>query len=230
MRRMVLAVVAASLLGVVGSPALAQDQQGQAAQPGQSGAPGAGAAPAVAGLLETLSTCLGYAGQSALPLLGEAQNYTPTGYGPYGWAPLTQPWGAGPIGPLTAYSPPGVVPAYGPLGPGLTANAIAAFAVPPGGFGFNNPNLNNYANVSTLTSLAALQQGEQGTLYGRYGLAPAYQLASGTWRAAYSTQAASTFAVALALCVHRPPAASGATTSMIPWPGAPGAMMGPSQP
>lgn len=165
-------------------------------------------------LLEGLSNCLEYAGQAALPSLAAAQAFTPNGYGPYGWGPLSQPFGAGPIGPATMYSPPGLVPAYGPLGPGLTAANIAQFAIPSGGFGFNNTNVNNFLNTTTLLGLAGLQQGELGTLYGRYGLAGTYQTAAGTWAAGLSARAGSTLAVALALCLGQPrPQATSTSTS-----------------
>jgi hypothetical protein len=210
MRRIVLAVLAATLVSLPGQAALAQDPQAGTAAAAAAAAGPAGQA-GIAGLLETMSTCLGYAGSQALPALTEARNYTPSGYGPYGWGPLTQPFGAGPIGPMTAYSPPGLVPAYGPLGPGLTANNIAQSVLPPGGFSFQNPNLNAYANASTLTALGALQQGELGTLYGRYGLGAAFQTAGATWHAAYASEAATTLAVLLALCLNQPkPPAAGA--------------------
>jgi hypothetical protein len=214
MRRIVLAVLAATLISLPGHAALAQEPQAGAA-PTAAAATGPAGQAGIAGLLETMSTCLGYAGTQALPALTEARAYTPGGYGPYGWGPLTQPFGAGPIGPMTAYSPPGLVPAYGPLGPGLTANNIAQTVLPPGGFSFQAPNLNAYANASTLTALGALQQGELGTLYGRYGLAAAFQTAGATWHAAYASEAASTLAVLLALCLNqpKPPAAAAMPTA-----------------
>jgi hypothetical protein len=199
MRRFLVALLASTALALPALPASAQTGGGE--------------------LLQGLANCLDYAGQSALPSLAQAQAFTPGGYGPYGWAPLTQPFGAGPIGPATAYSPPGLAPVYGPLGPGLTAMNIAATAIPPGGFGFQNQNVNNYLNAQTLIGLAGLQQGELGTLQGRYGLAAGYQTAGATWATGLSARAGATLAVAMALCLGQsasPPAPAGLVQPMAP--------------
>ncbi len=205
MRRFLVALLASGLLALPALPAHAQIGSGQ--------------------LLEGLSNCLEYAGQSALPSLSQAQMFNPgTPWGPYGWAPpLSQPYGAGPIGPATLYSPPGLVAAYGPLGAGPTAANIAAATIPAGGFGFQNPNVNNYLTTQTLIGLAGLQQGELGTLQGRYGLAAGYQTAAGTWAAGLSGRAAATLAVALSLCLGQS-AAPTTAPSMTPPAMAPGMM------
>ena len=188
MRRLLLAALAGSLLSLPVGQAHAQGGQ-------------------------MISPCIDYAGYSALPSLQQAYQFDPsTGYGGAGWGPLTQPFGAGPIGPMTAYSPPGLVAAYGPLGPGPTAATIAARTIPQGGFGFQNQNVNQFVNTTTALGVAGLQQGELGTMYGRYGLGAGYQTAAGLWTAGLSGRAASTFAILLALCIdHNPPQMPGAT-------------------
>jgi hypothetical protein len=199
MRRFLVALLASSVLALPALPTHAQTGGGE--------------------LLQGLSSCLEYAGQSALPSLAQAQAFSPSGYGPFGWAPLTQPFGAGPIGPATMYSPPGLVAAYGPLGPGPTAANIAAGAIPPAGFGFQNQNVNNYLNAQTLIGLGGLQQGEIGTLQGRYGLAGGYQTAAATWTTGLSARAGATLAVALALCLGQsaaPPVPAVMTPSFAP--------------
>jgi hypothetical protein len=190
---------------------------------------------------EKLTNCLEYAGFSALPSLQRAHMFSPEGgYAPYGWGPLAQPYGAGPIGPLTAYSPPGLIAAYGPLGPGPTAFNLANALIPPGGFGFSNQNLNNVVTTQVALGLAGVQQGELGTLYGRYGLGAAYQIAGGTWALALSGRAASTFAVLLGLCLSQEapqqpspgmaPASQPSSPGMAPAPQLPSPGMAPAQP
>jgi hypothetical protein len=154
-----------------------------------------------------ISPCLDYAGYSALPSLQQAHQFNPsTGYGQYGWDALTIPYGSGPIGRMTAFSPPGLVAAYGPLGPGPTAANIAGTMIPPGGFGFNNASVNNTVNVQTALGLAGLQQGELGNMYGRYAVGTASQITAATWAIGLSSRAASTFAILLGLCLnHNPP-------------------------
>jgi hypothetical protein len=188
MRRLLLAVLASGLLGLPVGQAYAQGGQ-------------------------MISPCIDYAGYSALPSLQQAYMFDPSyGYAPGGWGAMSQPWGAGPIGPMTAFSPPGLVAAYGPFGAGPTAANISAFMVPPGGFGFQNQAVNNFVNTTTALGLAGLQQGELGTLYGRYGLGAGYQTAAGMWTAGLSGRAASTFAILLALCInHNPPQLPGMT-------------------
>jgi hypothetical protein len=188
MRRILTVVLASGLLGLSAGQAHAQGGQ-------------------------MISPCIDYAGYSALPSLQQAYMFDPSyGYASGGWAGLGQPYGAGPIGPLTAFSPPGLIAAYGPLGPGPTAANIAAQTIPPGGFGFNNPSVNNFVNTTTALGLAGLQQGELGTLYARYGTGATYQTAAGMWTAGLSARAASTFAILLALCInHNPPQLPGMT-------------------
>src|SRR5215212_3051595 len=87
--------------------------------------------------------CNTYAAQAALPALTQSYTTNPGG-GPAPWAPLTQPFGAGPIGPATFASPPGLVPVYGPLGPGRTAAAIARAATTPPALGANGTPFQNF--------------------------------------------------------------------------------------
>jgi hypothetical protein len=203
MRRIIVALLASGLLALPAAPTHAQGGGGQ--------------------LIEGLANCLEYAGQSALPSLSMAQQFTPSGVGPYGWAPLTQPFGAGPIGPATMYSPPGLVAAYGPLGPGPTAATIAGLTIPQGGFGFQNQNLNNYLTTQTLLGLGGLQQAELGTLQGRYTLGGIYQTAAATWATGLSARAGSTLAVALALCLGQS-APSASSAAAVPGQAAPSMM------
>src|SRR5215211_8891822 len=134
MRRLLLAVLAGGLLWLPVGQAHAQGGQ-------------------------MISPCIDYAGNAALPSLQQAYMFDPsTGYGPGGWGAMSQPWGAGPIGPMTAFSPPGLIAAYGPFGPGPTAANIARQTIPPGGFGFQNQNVNNFVNTTTALGLAGLQQ------------------------------------------------------------------------
>ena len=150
-----------------------------------------------------LPQCAQYAAQAAMPVLQDAYNWTNYGYaplGPNGWNVLNQPFGAGPYGALAYYGPPGLVAAFGPLGPGPTAQNIAQQFVPPGGFGFQNPNVNNFINFTTAASLAGLQQAELSNLSLRYSNAGIYQTAAATWRAGDAGLAAATLAVLNALC------------------------------
>jgi hypothetical protein len=131
----------------------------------------------------------------ALPSLQQSYAFSPAGYGPFGYAPLTYPFGAGPYGVAAFFGPPGLVPAFGPLGPGLTANWIAQRLLAPAGVNLADP-----ANASTLLALATLQQAELGTLNTRYSNAAYFQTAAATWAGAYATQAAAVFARAKASC------------------------------
>src|SRR4051794_15606901 len=141
MRLLVAGVLALGLVVVPGHSALAQSQG--------------------------LPQCASYAAQAAMPVLQEAYNWTNYGYaplGPNGWNILNQPFGAGPYGAAAYYGPPGQIAAFGPLGPGPTAQTIGQQMVPPGGFGFNNSSVNNFLNFTTAASLAGLQQGELSNL------------------------------------------------------------------
>ncbi len=153
--------------------------------------------------------CVAYALDQAIPLLMESYRFSPAGYGPFGYAPLTYPFGVGPYGVAAFFGGPGVpfgaAPAFGPLGPGLTANLIALGVLAPSGFGLFAP-----ANVGTLISLAALQQAELATLNTRYSNSAYYQTAAATWANSYAAEAAAVFARAQAECRQRlgpPPAA-----------------------
>ena len=152
--------------------------------------------------------CTAWAVQVATPSMQQSYAFTPSGYGPAGYEPLTYPFGVGPTpyGRGAFFGPPGVAPSFGPGGPGFTANAIAAGVLAPSGFNFRDP-----ANTGTLISLAALQQGELGTLNTRYSNSAYYQTASATWAGAYATQAATAFTLAQAACQNQPqPAAPAA--------------------
>jgi hypothetical protein len=150
--------------------------------------------------------CTDYALQVAFPSLQQSYQFSPQGYGPFGYAPLTYPFGVGPYGVGAFFGgrgvPYGSAPAFGPLGPGLTANAIARNVIAPTGTALNDP-----ANFGTLISLAGLQQGELGTLNTRYSNSAYFQTASATWAGAYATQAATAFTLAQAFCQQRQPAA-----------------------
>ena len=146
--------------------------------------------------------CVGYAARSAYPSLVQSYQFSPQGYGPWGYAGLTYPFGAGPFGNAAFFGVPGpggmypMSPSFGPLGPGgITSNVIANQVLQPGGFSIFNP-----ANAGNVIALLGLQQAELGTLNGRYGNAALYQTASATWNSAYATQAASAFTIYQALC------------------------------
>src|SRR3954447_9836518 len=87
--------------------------------------------------------CTDYALQVAYPSLQQSYQFSPQGYGPFGYAPLTYPFGVGPYGVGAFFGGPGVpygsAPAFGPLGPGLTANAISANVIQPTGTPLNTP-------------------------------------------------------------------------------------------
>jgi hypothetical protein len=144
--------------------------------------------------------CAYWAAQNALPALNLAYANTPSGSGPHAWAALGQPFGAGPVGPTTLFSPPGLVPVYGPLGPGNTAAAIAVGAIPPGGWRPSGVPATDFRNTLTLVGLGALQQAELGNLYTRYGLSATYQAAEGFLSQAYSAQAAAAVPILGAMC------------------------------
>ena len=153
--------------------------------------------------------CTEYALKVALPSLQQSYMFSPAGYGPFGSAPLTYPVGVGPYGVAAFFGGPGVpfgaAPAFGPLGPGLTANLIALGVLAPRGFALFDP-----ANAGTLISLAALQQAELATLHTRYSNSAYYQTAAATWANSYAAEAAAVFARAQAECRQRlgpPPSA-----------------------
>jgi hypothetical protein len=178
MRRLVVALVAGALIGLPATPAGAQ----------------------IPGL--SPDACMLGTTQAAEAALSQSLSYSNlSGYGPYGWGPLAQPFGADPIGTGTFFfAPPGAVPTYGPLGPGLTANAIAAFGIPAGGFGFQVPAIANFANRSALGDLASLQQSELGTLYSRLSTGALFQLAGVGWGLGYAAETAATRTILRGLC------------------------------
>ena len=148
--------------------------------------------------------CALYAAQAALPALLQSYQYSPQGYGGMGYAPLTYPFGVGPYGNAAFFGGPGVpfgaAPAFGPLGPGLTANNIFSQVIAPSGFPLTAP-----ANVPTLIGLAGQQQLEMATLNGRYNNASAYQTSAATFAQNYASLAGATFTRALAECSNQQP-------------------------
>jgi hypothetical protein len=87
------------------------------------------------------------------------------------------------------FGPPGPAGTSGPLGPGLTANAIAAYAQQNGGI-----------DDQLLLDLAAQQQSELGTLQSRYALASSYQFAGALWAQGITATAAADRQILSALC------------------------------
>ena len=152
--------------------------------------------------------CTVYAAQAAMPSLSQSYAFTPSGYGPFGYAPLTYPFGVGPYGAAAFFGRPGLAPAFGPLGPGVTANAIARTSLG------NDFNVRDPANVGTLTSLAGLQQAELGTINTRYSNSAYYQTAAATWAGDYATQAVSAFTILQAYCQNQPQRATAAAPMM----------------
>lgn len=86
------------------------------------------AAPAHAD--DPVAFCEGVAAQQAMPLLAQAYQLTPNGYGASGWGPIVGPFNAGPAGAAALFGPPGLVAAYGPLGPGLTSTRLGPIVLP----------------------------------------------------------------------------------------------------
>jgi hypothetical protein len=177
MRKLVLALAMAGLVALPGQVARAQGDSGP-------------------------DVCAAYAARSAMPSLYQSYQFSPQGYGPFGYAPLTYPFGVGPYAVGAFFGGPGVpfgsAPAFGPLGPGVTANNIFTSVIQPSGTVLTQP-----ANFPTLISLAGLQQGELGTLNTRYSNSAYFQTASATWAGAYATQAASAFTILQALCQNQ---------------------------
>ncbi|HEY7064549.1 MAG TPA: hypothetical protein VII06_23950 [Chloroflexota bacterium] len=148
--------------------------------------------------------CAAYAARAALPALLRSYQFSPQGYGPFGYAPLSYPFGVGPYGNAAFFGGPGVpfgaAPAFGPLGPGLTANNVFTQVINPTGTALGVP-----ANFPTLIGLAALQQSELSTLNGRYANSAAFQTSAATFAQNYATEAGATFARALAECNGQQP-------------------------
>ena len=156
------------------------------------------------GLLQSLlapDSCSDWAAQSALPSLNMAYAFQPdSGYVPYGWGPMTQPFGAGAYGPATLFSPPGLAPVYGPFGPGQTASVLAVQAFPNGVPRPTGVPAVDARNTLTALSLAGLQQAELGNLYGRYGLGASYQTANAVYVSGYSAQASAISTILRGMC------------------------------
>jgi hypothetical protein len=165
---------------------------------------------------EAQDQCAEYSARAAMPSLMESYQYSPRGYGMLGFAPLTYPFGVGPYGNAVYFGGPGVpfgsAPAFGPLGPGLTANNIAAGIIGPSGMMLNQPQ-----NFGTLIGLASLQQAELGNLNARYTLSSSYQEMASSWAAAYATQASATMAILRTLCEGLQPS-SGSSSGSSPSP------------
>jgi hypothetical protein len=122
--------------------------------------------------------------------LAQATMFSPWGYGPFGWAPLLAPWGPDPWDTAALFAPPGTLAAYGPLGPGLTANNIASAARA------NGINL----SPSQQVDFASQQQTELGTLYHRFTLGAQLQLASATWALSLPARASAARSILPRLC------------------------------
>ncbi len=203
MRLVLIALLTSGLLGLSAAPARAQSNADPCAGVSAESTVPCVPIPLDPSLLERFTQpdpCNAYAAQAAMPSLAQAYGFSPDGYGPYGWGPLTQPLGAGPIGPATFYSPPGVVPAYGPFGPGQTAYAIAAANVPASTFVPGSIPIQNFQNTLTQLGLAGLQQAELGTLYARYGIAATDQTAAALYVNGYSAQARATLNILRGYC------------------------------
>jgi hypothetical protein len=152
--------------------------------------------------------CFAQANQAAWGALSQGYNFSPAGYGPFGWAPLAQAFDPALAGaPPLFGAPPLPLPAYGPLGPGLTSTAIMAGAIPSAGFGVTG--LDN----STLIDLQALQQRELGTLNGRYGVGASYQLAGSLWSLGMTYEARAIRQIGRALCAGEALRAAGSAAA-----------------
>jgi hypothetical protein len=215
MRRILITILSGGLLLASASPAGAQNNTDPCA--GITPPDGVPCVPVpitqeLAARFATPDPCHTYAARAALPALTQAYTLSPGG-GPAPWAPLTQPFGAGPIGPATLYSPPGLVAAYGPLGPGPTAAALVQSATNPPTLSANGTPIQNFTNALTLLGLAGLQQAELGTLYGRYGAASTTETAAGGWVGAWSGQANATLSILRGYCHGQQEAASRAAAN-----------------
>jgi len=214
MSRVLIAILAGSLLFAWAAPAGAQQVDPCAGLTSPDGVPCV-PIPLTQQLAERFANpdaCNLYAAQAALPALTQSFTTNPGG-GPAPWGPLTQPFGTGPVGPATFYGPPAVVAAYGPLGPGQTAAAIAQSANPAPTLSANGTPTQNFSNASTLLGLAGLQQAEQGTLYSRSGAASATENAAAAWVAAWASQASATLSIMRGYCHGQQEAASRAAPS-----------------
>jgi hypothetical protein len=214
MNRLVLALLLAGLLLAPGAVARAQDSQnGQTPANGAANGQAAGAAPA-----DEVDVCAGIAGRAALPVLLESYTFSGAGMGPFGFQPLTYPLGGGPQAPLV---PPsyfgGLAPSAGPLGPGVTANAIARGVLAPSGF---NPT--NATNAGTLVGLAALQQAELAQLNFRLANSQAVQYAAATYANSVANRALNVFAAVQNECRQRMAAVAAPAASNGSAPAAPG--------
>src|SRR5712692_410468 len=162
MRWVLIALLVAGAVGMATPAAHAQAPVNPCDALTAPGADPCQAVPPQPGLLQRLLTpdaCADWAAQQALPALGAADAFSPDGYAPYGWGPLTQPLGAGAYGPATLYSPPGAAPVYGPLGPGETAAVLTAQAFPTG-VRQTGMAAQDFRNATRALSLAGLQQSE----------------------------------------------------------------------
>jgi len=135
--------------------------------------------------------------------LAQATMFTPMGYGPYGWAPLMQPWGPDPAGAAALFGPPGAVANAGPLGPGLTANNLAAAITANGGT----------LSPSQQVDFASEQQTELSTLYDRYNLGAQLQLAGGSWALGLATRSSTSRLILPRMCRQQQAAAASSGAS-----------------
>lgn len=173
---------------------------------------------------DALKVCQEYAARLALPLLMQSYQFSPWGYGSYGYGPLTYPFGPGAIGAATLFggpgAPPGTVASYGPLGPGPTALNLLRGVLLPARVSLSSP-----SSVRVLGPLAALQQGEQINLFLRYLNSALYQEAAAIHAAVYAGEAAVTLENAMLHCTQvmaeRQRQAADATEPESPGPAAP---------
>src|SRR5215212_1487894 len=96
MRGFLMTILSVGLLALSAAPAAAQSNVCSGPEP-EGGAPCL-PIPIEEGALQRFTQpdpCAGWAAQAALPSLAQANAFTPNGYGPYGWARFTQPFGAG---------------------------------------------------------------------------------------------------------------------------------------
>ena len=158
------------------------------------------AVPAAQAQTQGLDPCGIPARAPARASLAQGLMFSPMGYGPFGWAPLMQPWGPDPWGAAAVFGPPGAVANAGPLGPGLTANSIATAVMANGGS----------LTPSQQVDFASQQQTELSTLLDRYTLGAQLQLASATWALGLPTRASASRLILPRLCRQQQAEAAGA--------------------
>ncbi len=202
MRSTLISLLAVALLSL---PPVAASAQTYSDPCGSLTAPGAEPCqpvPPVAGMLARFlapDACAGWAAQQALPALSTAYAFDPMAAPPYGAGPLARPFGATAYGPATLYGPPGLVPAFGPLGPGPTAMTLLPQAF-PNGLVAGTGAMGGFQSAIQGMGIAGVQLGELGNLYARDSLGTLLQTEAGVWTGTYATQASATYAIMRGLC------------------------------